>query len=191
MASTVTAVEGRAAATPPSHEAPPPPQAGGGHPEQGFPAQGPVWEPTPPGPVRRAMDERPWIAPAVTGVGLALAAAYTFWQDPNRSGAFPACPLREATGWDCPGCGGLRATHALMHGDLAGALDHNVFLAIAVPVVALLWLRWMVSSLGARVPSLSKVPGRAWWVLGTAVLAFTVVRNIPGVGAFEYLNSFT
>lgn len=137
------------------------------------------------------MDRRPWIAPAATGVGLALAAAYTAWQDPNRSGAFPACPLREVTGWDCPGCGGLRGTHALLHGDLAGALDHNVFLAIAVPIAALLWLRWMLASLGVRVPGLPKVRGKAWLALGTVVLVFTVLRNIPGVGAFEYLNSFT
>lgn len=155
------------------------------------PSAGISWELPAPGRIRRLGTGRPWLAPAAVGVGLALATAYTSWQDPNGSGAYPGCPLRAMTGWDCPGCGGLRATHALTQGDIFGALDHNVFVAIGVPLAALLWVRWMVLKLGVRVPGLPKVSRTAWWALGIIVVAFTVVRNIPGVGAFEYLNSFT
>lgn len=186
----MTVVEHGPRATPAPHGAPP---------EHGMastvgpdaPAGGIAWEAPPPSRIARAMRKRPWLAPGATGVALAMATAYTAWQDPNTSGAFPGCPLREMTGWDCPGCGGLRATHALTQGDLFGALDHNIFLTVAVPIGAVLWLRWMVMSLGVKVPSLPKVPRAGWWAVGTVILVFTVLRNIPGVAAFEYLNSFT
>ncbi len=145
----------------------------------------------PPSRFTQAYEQRPWLAPAATGVALALGSLYTGGQDPSTGGVFPGCPLRSLTGWDCPGCGGLRATHDLLHGDLVGALDHNVFLAVAVPIAALLWLRWLLRTLDVSVPRLPRVPRPVWGVLATAVLAFTVVRNIDGVGAFEYLNSFT
>ena len=39
----------------------------------------------------------------------------------------------------CPGCGSLRALHALAHGDLKAALAFNAPLVIALPVIAFLF----------------------------------------------------
>ena len=83
------------------------------------------------------------------------------------------------------------ATHALTHGDLAGALDHNVWVAVGVPLAVFVWLLWTLRTLGVPVPRLPRPRRAALGVAAVAMLVFTVVRNIPGVAAFEYLNSFT
>jgi hypothetical protein len=123
------------------------------------------------------------------GVGAvgALATAYVAWQDPNGDGAYPLCPTFSLFGIDCPGCGGLRATHALTRGDLAAAVDHNLVITLVVPLAALLWGLWLLRSLGVRTPSLPVPSPRVWWVLGALLLVFTVARNLSGVGVFEYL----
>jgi hypothetical protein len=80
------------------------------------------------------------------GVGGAVLAATTYVAlvDPGVSGHYPTCPLKALTGLDCPACGGLRSVHALTHGDLIGAIDHNALVALLlVPVCVLLWLRWV------------------------------------------------
>jgi hypothetical protein len=139
--------------------------------------------------VAAVLHRRPWLAPVGLGAFVATGVAYTAWQDPNADGVFPQCPTRTLFGVDCPGCGGLRAVHALTRADLAGAADHNVLLLVVLPVVALLWLRWLLRTLGVGVPRLPTVPRRAWVGLATVVLAFTIVRNLGSPALFEYLSS--
>src|ERR1700712_1990906 len=79
---------------------------------------------------------------AVLGTAGALtgALAYIGLRDPHASSfGFPACPFRMLTGWNCPGCGGLRMTHDVLHGDLAAAVVDNVFMLVWLPMLAL-WL---------------------------------------------------
>ncbi len=47
----------------------------------------------------------------------------------------PICPFKGITGLPCPLCGGTRAAHALLQGDLGRALYLN---PLAIPVVAVL-----------------------------------------------------
>ena len=46
---------------------------------------------------------------------------------------FPKCPLRELTGWNCPGCGATRAAHELVHGHIRAALHLNALFVLAIP----------------------------------------------------------
>lgn len=57
--------------------------------------------------------------------------------DPSISDAFPRCSFLSLTGYKCPGCGGQRAVHALLNGDVAGAFRYNALLMIAVPWMGL------------------------------------------------------
>ena len=102
------------------------------------------------------------------------ALAYVGLRDPHRPGfGFPGCPFRLLTGWNCPGCGGLRMTHDLLHGDLGSAVVDNVFLLVGLPLLAgWLLLRWR----SGRRP----MPRSAIAVVVVAVVAWTVVRNLPG-----------
>ena len=102
------------------------------------------------------------------------ALAYIGIADPHRPGfLFPGCPFKAMTGWDCPGCGGLRMTHDILHGDVSAAVVDNVFLLIGTPLLAL-WLlaRWRLGR--------TLMPVAAWVTLIAAVVVWTVVRNVPG-----------
>ena len=86
---------------------------------------------------------------------------------------FPTCPFHAMTGWYCPGCGGLRMTHDLLHGNLSAAVVDNVFVLIGLPLL----IAWLVVRLrlGKRLMS---VPAIATIIIAT--VAWTVVRNLPG-----------
>lgn len=49
------------------------------------------------------------------GVACLLCCTVLFVVDPARHRVTPRCPIRTVTGFDCPGCGGLRAVHELLH----------------------------------------------------------------------------
>ena len=109
-----------------------------------------------------------------TGAALAGALAYIGLGDPHRPGfGFPPCPFKALTGWNCPGCGGLRMTHDLLHGDFAAAVVDNAFLLVGLPMLAA-WLlvRWRRGE--------SLMPKPAVVVLALTALTWTVVRNLPG-----------
>jgi hypothetical protein len=97
---------------------------------------------------------------------------------PDQHIFYPRCSLYTSTGFFCPGCGSLRALHALTQGDWAGALQSNLLLTLGLPGVALLWLvgYW------ARRAGLVAVPRArcvGWLGLAT-VLLFGLLRNLPG-----------
>jgi hypothetical protein len=109
-----------------------------------------------------------------TGAAAVGALAYIGIGDPHSPDfAFPTCPFKALTGWYCPGCGGLRMTHDLLHGDLAAAVVDNVFLLVGLPMLAA-WLlvRWR------RGEKLMPMP--AIVVIAIAAITWTVVRNLPG-----------
>ena len=100
--------------------------------------------------------------------------AYVGLVDPHRPGSpFPPCPFRLLTGWYCPGCGGLRMTHDLLHADLAAAAVDNLFLLVGLPLVAL-WFLWR------RQRGRPPVTAAAVVVIAVAAVAWTVVRNMAG-----------
>ena len=108
--------------------------------------------------------------------GLAAAAALTYvgLVDPHRPGSlFPPCMFKAVTGWNCPGCGGLRMTHDLLHGDLPAAVVDNVFVLVGLPLLAL-WSLWRVRR-GRPVFTPAVLA-----VVAVGSVVWTIVRNLPG-----------
>ena len=60
--------------------------------------------------------------------------------DPLTSPFAPPCLFTAIFGVRCPGCGSLRALHALAHGDLKAALAFNAPLVYALPLAVALLL---------------------------------------------------
>jgi hypothetical protein len=123
---------------------------------------------------------------ALVGTGIAL--GYLAVVDPNQPGHYPVCPTRALLGIDCPGCGMMRATHDLVTGNVAGALDHNVLIVVLAPLVAWLWARWAYRSWTGRHPAVTRdqFRRRNLLMIGglVALLAFGVVRNfVPYLGS--------
>ncbi|MFE1288082.1 DUF2752 domain-containing protein [Streptomyces sp. NPDC058751] len=118
---------------------------------------------------------------AVPGGLLAVVAgafAYVGAVDPNQPGHYPVCPLLRLTGLYCPGCGGLRSAHALVHGDLATALTDNALAVGGFLVLAVLWAVWVIRAVRGRPAGFVLGPVHLW-SLGASTLVFTVVRNLP------------
>lgn len=126
--------------------------------------------------------------PVLAGAGVAGAVAVLRFRDPHVAGSYGVCPLLAVTGFDCPLCGGLRATNLLAHGNVAGAFDSNAFFVASVPLLVGLWVWWLMAGAGwARGPRWGSTRSNAVVFGGLALLlAFGVVRNLPGL---EYLKS--
>lgn len=138
------------------------------------------------------VDERPrrrrLLAPLVTLGVSALALGYVAAVDPNTPGHYPLCPTKYFFGFDCPGCGLTRATHDLITGNVAGALDHNIFIIILAPLAVVLWVRWFLRSWRGESPEVTYGQFRRrnmWMMVGlVALLAFGVIRNfVPYLGS--------
>ncbi len=137
-------------------------------------------------------DSRPlWrrlAGPVAVGVGAIAACAYLSAVNPNEAGHYPLCPSRALFGIDCPGCGGMRGMYCLLHGDVSGALDHNVLLIVIVPLAIGLWGLWLSRAIRGRYPQMSYRQFRfrnRLLLLGLLVLlVFWVVRNfVPYLGS--------
>ncbi|WP_026314036.1 DUF2752 domain-containing protein [Actinomadura flavalba] len=99
--------------------------------------------------------------------------------DPHEPGHYPTCPALALTGWYCPGCGGLRMTNSLAHGDLGAAFGSNPLLVLLLPLAVYLWGRWTwASARGERLrdPLLRPVVGG---VLAVVFVVYWIVRNLP------------
>lgn len=112
----------------------------------------------------------------LAGVGITAALALVFvLRAPALILWLPPCPLHRLTGLYCPGCGGTRATVALLHGDLAAALAMNPLLFLVGPLLA--WLLF-----AALFPAQAPHPALPTWLQWSAVslvIAFGLLRNLP------------
>lgn len=119
--------------------------------------------------------------PVLTVAGLGAATLALALRDPHERGSWGLCPSR-ALGFDCPGCGGLRAVHDLAHGRLLDAASSNLYLVAAIPVVVFLLGRWAVDAWrGAERPS-SALTVPLLVVAGVVLMTFAVLRNLPAFG---------
>lgn len=125
-------------------------------------------------------------APVAVAVATAAAATLVALVDPGVPGRYPVCPFLALTGHYCPGCGALRAVHALTHGDIRQALDLNVLLVLAIPLLVAWyawWVRqrWRERGTGGARPRHGPTC-RAYWLTGVVFVVmpmFGVLRNLP------------
>jgi hypothetical protein len=110
------------------------------------------------------------------------AGLYSF--DPSAASFYPPCPFRALTGLHCPGCGTLRAFHALLHGDIPGALKMNPVTTLGAPLLLVGALRESWRVLRGTDPIPVRAP--AWSIRALLILlvGFAVLRNLP---AFAWL----
>ncbi len=99
--------------------------------------------------------------------------------DPAKSGLFPPCPVHYLTGLYCPGCGSLRAMHALLHGDLRQAWAMNPLTIMLLPFLSYGLISEICTRLlGRGLPCMTL---RAGWIrsFAVAIVLFGVLRNLP------------
>ena len=98
----------------------------------------------------------------------ALAAVYVMEPGNTIQRFMPKCPFHQMTGMHCPGCGGTRAVHALLHGHPLKALRFN---AILFPMGVCTLLIWRYPKLQTNKPFA--------YTVATVFILFFILRNIP------------
>lgn len=134
-------------------------------------------------PVTSRVQSRVPAGPVATLLGAAAIAGYLYANDPMKGGLYLRCPLHAVTGLWCPGCGMTRAAYKLVHGDVAGSLGTNLFLPVAIVLVAALMWDWWRNSRGSTGRILAKIPTGAWIGLVSAFVVFGVLRNFSAFAA--------
>lgn len=108
----------------------------------------------------------------VIGLAYALFCGYT--------GLALPCPFYVATGLYCPGCGVSRLCLSLLRLDFAGAWRCNPALLLLAPCLGGVVLKLGVSYVRTGRTRPTKGESAVIWAVAALLLAFGVVRNLPG-----------
>lgn len=102
----------------------------------------------------------------ISVVGI-IGLVFLYLYNPQDISVFPRCPFYALTGYKCPGCGTLRAIHALLHFRVAAAFKLNPFLFFSIPVI--------VGMLASRRLALNVAFARCVLV---ATVGYWILRNV-------------
>ena len=120
-------------------------------------------------------------APMLSAAAVAAATLALHVRDPHVSHSWGVCPLYALTGLYCPGCGGLRGVNDLTNGHVGQAASSNLLLVLALPFVAIVFVRWVSGAWSGReVRAIPEVPRAVTYSLVVLAVLFTVARNLPG-----------
>ena len=121
-------------------------------------------------------------------VGMTIFAALSgvlYYFDPATHGFYPGCLFHRLTGLDCPGCGGLRAVHHLLHGEIAAAFHYNALFVVALPVGLLVAAKKVFLGVGVQTSVVNR-SSQYYWIGLLVLLLFGIVRNLP-IAPFEWM----
>jgi hypothetical protein len=124
-------------------------------------------------------DRRAVLRPLGVAAAAVVGAGYVGAVDPNVAGHYPTCPFLAITGWYCPGCGALRAVHALAHGDVVTATARNPLAVVAAGYFVVTWVLWFDRTFKGR-PRRWLAPAWVLYSVLGVILTFWVLRNVPG-----------
>jgi hypothetical protein len=97
---------------------------------------------------------------------------------PTRFGFYPACPIHELLGIQCPGCGATRALAALLRGHLVEALRLNALFVLLLPATLAGALKSYRRAIRPGVFRWPQPPAPALYATLAAAALFTIVRNV-------------
>lgn len=120
---------------------------------------------------------RAW--PYVAALGVAALLVILFAWNPATTRIFPPCMFHAITGYHCPGCGTLRATHQLLHGNVGAALGFNPLMVVSLPLLGYAFMssQWR----GLRFAWIDRWTRHPYWSMTilVVVLLYWGLRNLP------------
>ncbi|WP_435355795.1 DUF2752 domain-containing protein [Emticicia sp. SJ17W-69] len=116
-------------------------------------------------------------------VALAIT-AYYFFSNPTESNLGFPCLFNKTTGLYCPGCGGQRAFHYLLHGDFALAFQNNLLIFFVLPLVG---FKFFEEVFEKKLMPKFIFSSNFLIFLTVFVLIFTVLRNLPNA-SFNHIR---
>ena len=115
----------------------------------------------------------------LTAIGISGLAVLLFFFAPEQHAFYPRCLLYTLSGWQCPGCGGLRATHHLLHGRFVTAFHYNPLLLLSLPILGTIFISHLLRAVTGR-SFTNPFKQTVWiWLLLIVVLLFGILRNLP------------
>lgn len=107
---------------------------------------------------------------------------YLHGHPPSPTSYYPGCVLHQLTGLHCPGCGGTRCAHALLHLRVRQALHMNALTALLLPVGGWMavrgWWRWLRNAPPAS--AFNPTPRQVGLIV-IVIFGFAILRNLPWV----------
>lgn len=117
--------------------------------------------------------------PLAAGVLFLCAGVLIAAADPETPGGIiPVCPTKALCGFNCPGCGSMRAISSLMQGRFLDALHYNALALIALLFLFWAWLVWAAKPWGVRLPHWKNYR-YASVITGVVIALWFIIRLIP------------
>jgi len=100
-----------------------------------------------------------------------------FW-DPAVLNYYPPCLFQSVTGLLCPGCGGMRGTHQILHFNFHDAFILNPLVFISTPLI--IYTIIYFTALLVFKKQLPKIPvnSEAIAITSAIIIIFWIVRNL-------------
>lgn len=104
-----------------------------------------------------------------------ITAFYFFW-DPSAHTALPLCPFKKTTNFYCPGCGGQRSFHQILHGNFIDAFHSNLLIYIFLP---LFFCKIIDELFSTTISKNFMLKHKGIWIFLGFLICFTILRNLP------------
>ncbi len=127
--------------------------------------------------IRASPCRRRWIANSLLATVILLCAVL-YAYPPARTSLYPACPIRQFLGIDCPGCGTTRALAALLHGHLTEALRLNALFILLLSIALAGAIETYRRAIRATSFDWPNPPAASIYATLAATAIFTVARNV-------------
>jgi hypothetical protein len=122
------------------------------------------------------------IVPLLVAIALLLLAIIYGNINPENSPWFPKCPFKLLTGYNCAGCGSQRATHHLLHLDIAGAFKENALFVCFIPYIIFGLSYDFFKPKNRFIEKIHQhlYRGKAAWIILSIIILFWILRNVFG-----------
>lgn len=112
---------------------------------------------------------------------LAVLLYYFYTNNPSdKENLYISCTFKTVTGWDCPGCGGQRSVHHLLHFEFLKALKFNAFFVLLIPYLVFL-IYYEIRRIYFNIPKPRNffTSNKMIWIFLIGLLVFGILRNLP------------
>jgi hypothetical protein len=125
----------------------------------------------------RLLENKKYQGTAVITAAVFFILVLFIW-DPAKLHYYPPCLFQSVTGLLCPGCGGMRGTHQLLHLHFLDAFNFNPLVYVSTPLI--LYSIIYYSALLIFKKQLPRIPVnvKVITIVSVLVVLFWILRNL-------------
>jgi hypothetical protein len=102
---------------------------------------------------------------------------YFYVNNPAKNDTpFAICMTKRIANIDCPGCGGQRAFHQLLHGNFIEAGQLNIFIYFFAPLLAYIFFSFALKPFNINFPDID-ISSKGLLITLIVFIVFTLLRN--------------